>query len=133
LLDDVARKQPTASNKKDGGGAGIRGSAEGHGGDAEAEKLKKQSLFRTKSMPKKRTHAFHFPLQAVNSQRDTLESVRRSGNPNERDTYAWDNQTGSPAYDLESPTIPPPVAFARPRESLASEATSGRGSKRLTM
>ena len=108
-----------------------RGSREGHGGDAEddAGSSKKTSLFRTKSMPK-RGRAFHYPLQVVSpTKRDALDGEGVQGR-----TEGWEDDAPPVEYGVESPTIPPPVAFAAMgRGSTTSEGTGGRGSKRLTM
>ena len=127
----MARKQVTATKNAVGVGTGGRGSGEGHGGDADNHNGNadgKAGLFRAKSMPKKRTHAFHFPLQVVSPRRETME-----GGQEER--RGRDGEAVKIDAGLESPTLPPPVAFTpMPRGSFAtSEGTSGRGSKRLTM
>ena len=82
-------------------------------------------------MPKKRTHAFHFPLQAVGPvKRDIPGDDRGQGRLSE----VWEDDAPPAEYGVESPTIPPPVAFApMGRASVHSEGTGGRGSKRLTM
>ncbi|OAG35338.1 hypothetical protein AYO21_10478 [Fonsecaea monophora] len=96
------------------------GSFEGHGGvtDSSTMTTKKQKhidLFRTKSTPKNRSRAFHYPLQAV--KRDTIQEGE-----------IWEDEELPP--DPDSPTIPPRVALAT-RESMRSAGT--RTSKRLTM
>ena len=111
----MARKSPGAKTSRVDDSDG--GPAEGHGGVTENKTA--SGLFRTKSMPKNRTHAFHFPLQAV--KKDTAQ----------RETEQWEDVEAPLDYGVESPTIPPPVALAR--GSMGSEGTSGRGSKRLTM
>ena len=109
----------------------MRGSGEGHGGDADKETKKMSGLFRTKSMPKKRTHAFHFPLQAVSPvKRDHAESDRAQP----RTSDVWEDEPPPVDYGVESPTLPPAVVFApMGRASVNSNGTEGRGSKRLTM
>jgi hypothetical protein len=79
-------------------------------------------------MPKKRTHAFHFPLQAVSPRK---QDTTGTGLGDE----GWDEEALPIEYGVESPTIPPPVAFAPiGRGSTNSNGTEGaRGSKRLTM
>ena len=87
LLDDVARKPP---GSKPGGNE--VDPAEGQSG----QKTKKQSLFRTRSTPK-RTHAFHFPLQSI-----------------KRET--WEDEAVP-----ESPTLPPPAAQLPSPRSMPGE------------
>ncbi|EXJ59251.1 hypothetical protein A1O7_06683 [Cladophialophora yegresii CBS 114405] len=71
-------------------------------------------------MPKNGTQ---FPLQAVGTRKRGAAGMERV-----------DEETTPVEYGVESPTIPPPVAFAPIRRgSMNSESTTGRGSKRLTM
>ena len=92
LLDDVARKLPGSKSKTN------EVDSEGQNG----QKTKKQSLFRTRSTPK-RSHAFHYPLQAI-----------------KRET--WEDEVVP-----ESPTIPPPAA------QVPSPRSMPHDSNRLTM
>lgn len=81
LLDDVARKPPGSQTTR-GRKSKVEQSVEGQDGTMTPREV---SLFRTQSTPK-RTHAFHFPLQAVKGETWEIESVP------------------------ESPTLPPGVA-----------------------
>ncbi|ETI21792.1 hypothetical protein G647_05861 [Cladophialophora carrionii CBS 160.54] len=75
-------------------------------------------------MPKNGANTFQFPLQAVSTRKREAAGM-------ERVDERWDEEAVPVEYGVESPTIPPPVAFApMVRGSMNSDSTTGaRGTR----